>query len=243
MVERILVTGGTGKLGKELQRVFPGAAAPTRTDLDLREVSQVADFMRVFKPELILNAAALTGINQCEENRELAYATNVTGVENLVHAIWKNCPNAYLVHISTPCVFNGDRGTYSESDLPYPKNFYSLTKLLGEAVIRSSSLPRYLIVRTNFSARASWPYPKAFADRYGTYLFADDLAHALKRVVEEGREGVLHVCGAERLSMYELALITTPNVEPMYLREYRGPPLTVDMTLISERIDPFLLTR
>lgn len=243
MATRTLITGSTGKLGKELTKIFPEALAPTHKYLDLTDRSKVFEYVAEHKPTIIIHCAALTGVRECEENKELAWKVNVEGTENLVKACEKEANGCYFVYISTACVFQGDRGDYVETDLPYPKNFYSLTKLLGEFVVKYSNLKKWLLVRTNFAAREKWPYPKAFADRYGTYLFADDLARAIKKVIEENITGILHVCGEEKLSMYELAKITTPDVKPMFLTEYNGPPVTVDMSLRSVRIKPFKITK
>lgn len=74
-----------------------------------------------------------------------------------------------FIYVSTACVFDGHSEMYSEESIPYPENFYSLTKLLGEYVV--NRLSNSLIIRTNFVGRQKWPYSKAFADRFGTYLF------------------------------------------------------------------------
>ena len=95
-------------------------------------------------------------------------------------------------------------------------------------------LKNYLIVRTNFVAREQWPYPKAFVDRFGTYLFADQVAYGINDIVKEKIYGILHIVGAKKLSMYELAKLTTPDIKPMTLEEYSGPNLTIDMTLDTE---------
>lgn len=239
----ILVTGGSGKLGRELVKVYPKCLNPKHSEFDITCETKVSKFIEERKPSLIIHTAALTGINQCETNRELAWKTNYLGTMNLVKACEKFSEDCYFVYISTACVFYGDRGNYSESDLPYPKNYYSLTKLLGESAVKSSSLEDWLIIRTNFVSREKWPYPSAFVDRFGTYLFADDLAEAIREVLEKRMKGTLHVCGEEKLSMFELAKITTPEVRPMTLKEYNGPPLTVDMSLVSERIKHFKLKR
>jgi len=243
MATRTLITGSTGKLGKELAKTFPEALTPTHKNLDLADRSRVFEYIAEHKPNIIIHCAALTGVRECEENKELAWKVNVEGTENLVKACEKEANECYFVYISTACVFQGDRGDYTEADLPYPKNFYSLTKLLGEFVVKYSNLKKWLLVRTNFTARERWPYPKAFIDRYGTYLFADDLARAIKTIIEENITGVLHVCGEEKLSMYDLSKITTPDVKPMFLTDYNGPPVTVDMTLRSIRIKPFKITK
>jgi dTDP-4-dehydrorhamnose reductase len=237
----VLITGGTGKLGKELVKVFPDSLHPTRQQFGVGMKDQVDSYISEKKPGIIIHTAAVTSVPFCEEHREEAYGTNVGGTENLVTACVKHNPTCYFVLISTACVFRGDVGNYVETDLPYPKNYYSLTKLLAEYVVRFSGL-KSLIVRTNFVAREKWPYPGAFTDRYGTYLFASDVASAIRLVLKQKLDGVVHVCGDEKMSMFELAKITTPNVEPMTLSEYHGVPLTVDMSLSSIRIKPFKIS-
>jgi dTDP-4-dehydrorhamnose reductase len=185
----------------------------------------------------------LTGIRECEEQKELAYETNVIGTENLVKSCLEYNPDRYFVYLSTACVFYGDRGNYTENDLIYPKNYYAFTKTLGEFAVKESPLKRWLIIRTNFVERAKWPYEKAFVDRFGTYLFADDLASAIKDVIRRGLTGIVHVCGEERLSMFDLARLTTPDVKPMTMAEYNGPPLTMDMSLRSVRIEPYKISK
>jgi dTDP-4-dehydrorhamnose reductase len=243
MAVKILITGSTGKLGKELVKAFPKSLAPPREQLDISNKDNVSSFIEKNRPQAIIHCAALTGIRECEDNKELAWDINVEGTENLIKACEEFAMNCYFVHVSTACVFCGDRGNYTEEDIPYPKNFYSLTKLLAEFVVKYSALRKWLIIRTNFVPREKWPYPKAFADRFGTYLFADDLARAIKQVMNDSFTGTLHVCGKDRLSMFELAKITTSDVQPMSLADYKGPPLTIDMTLKSIKIKPFTLTR
>ena len=122
---------------------------------------------------------------------------------------------------------------YTENDIPSPKNFYSVTKLIGEFVVKR--LPNHLIVRTNFAAREKWPYPKAFTDRYGTYLFAQDVARGLKELLDSSMTGIVHLTGDKKMSMFELAKITTPGIKPMTMKDYSGVPLTIDMSLDSTR--------
>ena len=133
------------------------------------------------------------------------------------------------MYISTACVFDGRSGMRNEDELPHPTNFYSSTKLLGEHEIKK--LNKSLVVRTNFTGRKKWPYPKAFTDRFGTYLFSDQVAKGIKEVIEHNLEGIVHIVGEKRISMFELAKYTTPDIEPMTINEYSGPNLTIDMSL------------
>jgi len=226
---KVMVTGGSGRLGRELLKVFPDAVAPTHKEMDISSYRKIADFLENAKPDLLIHAAALTSIRECETDRKKAWQVNVEGTRNLVKACLAYCPEIYFVYISTACIFSGERGMYTELDSPDPKNYYALTKLVGEAL--PTVLEKWLIIRTNFVAREPWPYPKAFTDRYGTYLFANDVAKALKEVTEEDLEGIIHIVGEEKMSMFELAKKVSPSVEPMSLREYTGPPLTIDMSL------------
>ena len=92
------------------------------------------------------------------------------------------------------------------------------------------------IIRTNFAPKEQWKYPKAFVDRFGTYLFADGVAKGVFDVVQKKEKGIIHVVGDKRMSMYELALLAgSKNVGKMTLEEYQGPPLTVDMSLSTNR--------
>jgi dTDP-4-dehydrorhamnose reductase len=234
-VMAVLITGGSGRLGKELKKVFPDALAPTHEELDITNIERLEKYVSQFRFDMTIHCAALAGINQCEENRKLAWQTNVLGTQNLVSACAKFNKNCYFIYISTACVFYGDRGNYSEDDIPYPKNFYSMTKLLGEFVVKSNILIKSLIIRTNFTSREKWPYPKAFVDRFGTYLLADDVAVAIEEITKKVMMGVVHIVGDRQLSMYELAKITTPDIEPMTLADYKGPPLTINMSLDTLR--------
>ena len=237
----VLITGSTGRLGPMVVKLLPDSLLPAHAELDISSMEQVASYVKKTGPDVIIHCAAVTDVRRCENEKALAWATNVEGTANLVKACEKSGDEFFFVFVSTACVFHGDRGGYAEGDTPYPKNFYSLTKLLGEQLVRSSRLKKALVVRTNFTSRAKWSYPRAFVDRFGTYLYSDDVATVLKLVVEERLHGVIHVCGDKKMSMYELAKLTTPDVQPMTLSEYCGPPLTVDMSLRSVRLEPFRL--
>jgi dTDP-4-dehydrorhamnose reductase len=229
----VLITGGSGKLGKELVKIFKNSLAPRRDELDITDRESTFEFIKNKLPDVIIHTAAFTDVRRAESERGLAWKTNVTGTEDLVDACLKHNPKTYFVYISTACVFDGQSGMYNEESVPGPKNFYSLTKLVGEFVVKK--LDNYLIIRTNFVAREKWPYPKAFTDRFGTYLFADDLAKAIEDIVDSRQRGIIHITGDEKMSMFELARITTPDVEPMTLKEYKGPPVTIDMSLDTIR--------
>ena len=235
----ILLTGGSGGLGTELTKILANCSSPSRTQLDITNKEQVSSFFQNNDIDLIIHAAALTNIRFCEENRKLTWETNVQGTKNLVEAALKSKNQIKFVYVSTACVFDGHTGMYKENDVPYPENFYALTKLLGENEV--TKLSNFIIIRTNFVAKKTWPYPKAFTDRFGTYLFAENVAIGISEILNENLNGIIHVVGNEKISMYELAKITTPDILPMTIKEYDGPRLTMDMSLDSERWKKYVL--
>lgn len=236
----LLITGAKGSLGKELIKVFPDAIGTGRGEFDITDYNSVEAFINKTRPAMVIHAAALVDVIKCEKDKDLAWQTNVLGTENIVNALNKFVPDAYFIYISTACVFRGDRGNYTEEDIPYPANFYSLTKLLGEFTVKK--MENSLVVRTNFVPKAPWPHENAFTDRWGTYLFADGVARAIKDVIDKNMKGIVHVCGSKKMSMFELAKLVSPEVKPFTIQEYSlisGVHLTQDMTLKTIRIKPY----
>ena len=104
---------------------------------------------------------------------------------------------------------------------------------MGEIEVKKSD--NFLIIRTNFVPKKHWAYPKAFTDRFGTYLFAENVAEGIDDILMKKYDGIIHLVGDKKISMYELAKMTTPNILPMTMNDYKGPPLTIDMSLDTER--------
>lgn len=234
----IIITGASGRLGKELKKFFPSALTPDSRTLDITDREAVDAYIAKHRPDAIIHLAAMTSIPECEHDKTKAWKINVQGTKNLLNACAKHSRNCYFFYMSTACVFDGEKGGYVEDDVPAPKNYYSLTKVVAESAVDASPLEKKLIIRSNFVPRERWPYPGAFVDRYGTYLFAEDLAGAIRDVFRANQTGIIHITGDRKLSMYELAKITTPEVAPISYKEFEKAVdyhLTVDMSLDSAR--------
>ena len=201
-MKTILLTGSSGRLGKWLKKEFSEALTPTHSEFEITDRSAVEKYIGDLKPDTIIHAAAYVDVRGCEENKEKAFNVNIRGTENIVEAVVKHCPNCYFVYSSTACVFRGDRGDYTEEDIPYPINFYGLTKLISEYVVKR--LNKYLIIRTDFVDRAKWRYEGAFVDRFSTCVFADTVAKGFRKVVDENTMGLLHLTGKQKISHYDL---------------------------------------
>ena len=234
-IMKVLITGGSGALGTSLRTVFRGAFCPNHKEMDITIAKAVDKAILDYKPDVLIHTAALVSVRGCEEDKEKAQKVNVGGTQNIVNALKKLNNNCYLVYMSTACVFAGENEKYyTEDDAPDPKNYYSMTKFEGEKIVKEYG--NYCIIRTNFVPKEQWKYPKAFTDRFGTYLFADDVAKGIFEVVEKKEKGIIHIVGDKRISMYELALLAgSKNVGKMTLDEYDGPNVTVDMSLSTKR--------
>lgn len=232
---KVLITGASGALGSSLRKVFRNAFCPTHKEMDMTNPSSVNKVILGYNPDVLIHAAALVDIRECEENKKKAWLTNVEGTQNIVNAAKKLNSSCYLIYMSTACVFAGEnKRFYTEDDIPSPKNYYSLTKLCGEIATRQYK--NTCIIRTNFVPKQQWKYPKAFADRFGTYLFADQVAKGIFEVCKKREKGIIHIVGNKRMSMYKLAILAgSKNVGKMTLNEYNGPALTVDMSLSTKR--------
>src|SRR5712692_4779768 len=145
----ILLTGKNGQIGAELLRFLPQlgeVVALDREHLDLSKPDDISRAIREIRPQVIVNAAAYTAVDQAETDEMMAQAVN--GEAPGVMAKEAKKIGAALVHYSTDYIFDGSKKTpYDESDAANPINVYGKTKFAGEQAIRSSGLP-HLIFRT-----------------------------------------------------------------------------------------------
>ena len=150
-MSRILVTGKNGQVGFELQRRLAGLGqviAVGRDEMDLSDPDAIRRAVREAKPDLIVNAAAYTAVDQAESEPELALAIN--GVAPGILAEEARRLGAALIHYSTDYVFDGSKpAPYTEEDEPRPINVYGRTKLAGERAVQAVDVP-HLILRTSW---------------------------------------------------------------------------------------------
>ncbi len=207
---RVLLTGGSGRLGRELTSRLPEIAAPTRAECDVTDARSVRDSVAETRPELVVHAAAYTDVSAAESNRKPCWDVNVVGTRNVAEAARQ--VGAKLLHVSTDYVFFGDRGGYREDDPPGPvRNYYALSKLAAEEVARTA--PDHLVLRTSFRANR-WPYPEAYHDLFTSQDYLDviapEIALLIRRVFDVPYD-TIHI-GTERKSVLELARRRAPDV-------------------------------
>ncbi|MGB3774902.1 MAG: dTDP-4-dehydrorhamnose reductase [Leeuwenhoekiella sp.] len=228
---KILVTGGGGQLAQclEKQIVFDGNEEyyfANRQELDITSPDNLNQLFSDFEPDVVINTAAYTQVDQAEADRDSAYAINTDAVKNLARACQEH--QALLIHISTDYVFDGDSSSpYHEDDSTDPKTVYGASKRAGEEVIINSTLKEYYIIRT------SWLYSEFGKNFYKTILRlarerdelsivddqqgcptnANDLARGILKIVSDFREkktslanfGIYHFSNAGHTTWYGFA--------------------------------------
>lgn len=228
MKERIILFGASGRLGRELVNIYD-FITPTHKELDISDFDAVDKYLGESGASIVLHAAALVGARGCEEDKGKAYKTNVVGTFNIAKSCQKN--DIKLVYISTDTVFDGESGNYKEEDIPNPINYYSLTKLLGESCVKMVN--SYLIIRTSFIPKDSFPYPKAFTDQFTCRMKADKLAGEIILAIKKNIEGIIHIAG-KRDTLYNIVKTVNPKVGKI-TRSESGLNLPKDLSLNTDK--------
>ena len=214
---KTLIIGADGQLGSQLIKILPDAIGTARKNgsrhfLDLNHGQTIEDFILKMQPEVIVNAAANTNVDKCEEDRVDAFRINGTSIKHMVRAA--RVVGSYFIHISTDYVFDGHTGMYNEQDIPNPVDFYGLSKMVGEA--NALSYDDSIVIRTSgvYGVKMNFPLfvvrtlkeggTVKCIDSYYSPIHAKFLAEAVKEISERRIYGILNVAGP-RISRYDFA--------------------------------------
>lgn len=271
-MQTILVTGSNGLLGQKLtdklrgsksyQLIatsvgadrYPTPEGYTYESLDITNQQAVEAIIAKYRPDAVINTAAMTNVDACESAKEACVALNVTAVEYLLEACKKQ--GSYLVHLSTDFIFDGEKGTpYLETDEPNPLSFYGQSKWDAEKVLIGSdytnwSILRTIIVygicagmsRTNIVLWAKSALEKGSPmnvvdDQFRQPTLAEDLADCCILAVEKQAKGIFNASGKDYMSILELVYrvadfwkldksVVTPSTSQNLNQAAKRPPRT-----------------
>lgn len=194
----------------------------TPVRFDVSDKVQVREAFHKINPEVVVHSAAMTDVDKCETDKNLAWKINVVGTENIAEATKRT--KAFLVFVSTDYVFNGKKGRYDENDTPDPINYYGVTKLEAERLVQKL-IEEHCIVRasvifgstpaagkTNF---ALWLLNKLkrreqaniVTDQWNSPTLNSNMAEMTLEILEQKLEGIFHISGATRINRYDFATL------------------------------------
>jgi len=215
---RVLLTGGSGTVGRELQRVFDGhdVVAPSHAELDVVDRAVVHAAVAAIVPDAIIHAAAVTNVDGCEDDPETAFAGNALATRHLREAAAR--VDAHLCYFSTDYVFDGARpDPYSEWDDPNPISVYGRSKLAGEreagpdaTIVRTAwvcGTSERNFVSTVLRLAAERDTLRFVDDQRSSPTMAVDLAPVVRGLVVDRRRGLFHVTNDGTASRYDMVRV------------------------------------
>ncbi len=167
-MKTILILGSSGLLGSELNSgkylkeyniISQSLKSKTDLKINLNFFSQTTKMLEKIKPDIIINLVSLTNVDDCEKFPDKAFRSNIKTIQNLVDGIKINCPNCFLIHISTDQVYDGT-DINSEKDINLA-NYYAYSKYIGELI---ASKVKCTILRTSFFGKSRNPRRVSFTD-------------------------------------------------------------------------------
>jgi len=237
---KILITGSNGLLGQKLVTLLSSESdidlvATARgknrlpqgsyiyEGLDVTNKDEVKHVISQHAPDVIIHSAAMTQVDDCEQNKEACWQINVTGTSNLLEAV--KGTNTHFIFVSTDFVFDGSFGPLDEQAVPQPVNYYGECKLASEKLVQqhadSWAIVRTVLVygfahdmsRSNIilwvkNSLAASKEIKVVTDQWRTPTLAEDLAMGCYLVAKHKAKGIFHISGKDMLTPYDIAIKT-----------------------------------
>lgn len=232
----ILITGSNGLLGQKIVKQCqdqdlkfwatsyganrnPGCPTEKYKQLDITDETQVKEVLDSCQPTHVINTAAMTNVDQCEEEQGACEKINVTAVEYLYN--WCKENKCHFQHLSTDFVFDGEKGNYTEEDEVNPLSVYAKSKVKSEEILVNGTYANWSIVRTiivfgtgyNLSrsnivlwGREAVMQGKELTivdDQFRAPTWAEDLAKGCLLIITKNQKGIFHISGPETCSVLE----------------------------------------
>ncbi len=238
-MQTVIVTGSNGLLGQKLldklrdrralrlvacargENRYPHKDGYIYERVDLTDFDALSQLFDKYEPDVLINCAAMTQVDACEQDTEQCEAVNVKAVHSIAGLCKQH--DTQLIHLSTDFIFDGEDGPYAEDATPAPLSVYGHSKLKAEKIIEKSGA-RAAIVRTVLVfgvvadmsrsnivlwAKGSLEQGKPIAvvdDQFRSPTLAEDLADGVIAIMFRGKTGVYHISGPEIMSVYDIAV-------------------------------------
>lgn len=244
---KCLVTGSAGLVGRQVvkdlvENNFDVYSCYNKTKpdfgniihLDLTKKEEIVRTIQTVKPDVVIHLGAMTDVELCETQKELAFITNTKATKILAQESEKL--NSFFVYVSTDYVFDGKKGMNNEKDIPNPVNYYGRSKLDGEIALNNLSTP-YVIIRIStpfgfHSKKTCFPLwikqnlelekeIPVLIDQYTSPSFVPNISKMILEIITNKITGIIHLAGTSRISRYEFAKLIADKLG--YKREILKP--------------------
>jgi len=269
---KFLVTGSTGLVGRQIIKDLAGSNSKiyacynnskpelgVATPLDLASSENIVKVVDTTKPDVIIHLAAMTNVDQCEREKDLALEINATATKTLARQAAKH--GSFLVYVSTDYVFDGESGMRQEKEIPNPVDYYGRSKLEGEKALDDMA-SSWCIARTStpfglHKTKKSFPLfvaeslkaktqITAVTDQFTSPTYVPNLSKMLIEISTRQIAGIIHTAGATRISRYNLAslvaeklhldkdLIKPTTIKEMYWTAKRPKDSSLDVSKATQ---------
>ena len=272
---KFLVTGSAGLVGSQVVKdlitqdhqvyscyndSIPQSGIPTK--LDLTNQNDMKNTIQKIQPDIVIHLGAMTGVDLCEVEQNLAMNINAKATETLANESAKQ--QAFFVYVSTDYVFDGKTGMKKENDSPNPLGFYGKSKLAGEIALNNLS-SGWCIARTS-TPFGIHPTKKSFplwvkenleskkeisvlTDQFTSPTYVPNLSKMLIEVATRQITGIIHLAGATRISRYSIAemvadrlnldktLLLPAKITEMNWKAQRPQDSSLDVSLATEILE------
>ncbi|OQP59202.1 NAD(P)-dependent oxidoreductase [Niastella vici] len=244
---KVLITGANGLLGQHLTKIlldrnyqviatsrgesrlpFQPSGNYAYREMDIANALETFAVMSQERPDVVIHAAAMTQIDDCELRPQQCERINVQGTSQILTDA--ETFSSHFIFISTDFVFDGEQGNYAEEDETKPISLYGFSKLQGESMVQTSTIP-FAIVRTCLvygnllkgtrSNIVSWVKEslqqgktiQVVSDQVRTPTYVEDLAKGIALIIEKKATGIYHISGKDWLTPYDIALKTAAKFQ------------------------------
>lgn len=202
----ILLFGGTGNLGSSIIKSgkFKNLFHPKKKEINILNKSKIKSYLIEKKINMIIHAAGLARVKECEKFKIKAKKLNIEATKNIVESILevekKNRKIIKLIFISSDAVYASTNGNYKETDRLKPYNFYGLTKVKAEKEVKK--LKKFIIIRTRFFNKKKIPFKYSADNIFSSSLEVNILVNHIKKLIKKDFNGIINV-GSKKISDYE----------------------------------------
>lgn len=274
---RYLVTGSSGLIGNNLTAILekygnavyscyneikPQFGIPIK--LDLLNFDEISDIFNHVQPDIVIHLAALTDVEKCEKEPELANSINAKATE--IIAKESTTLQCNMIYLSTDYVFDGKKGMYDETNLTNPLNQYGKSKLSGEKNVLSFA-KKWTILRTStpfgtHTNKKTFPIwllenitnnqeVDVLEDQFTSPTYVPNLSKMIFEIASKNIEGLFHLSGSSKISRYEFAkkILKMLNLDDSLLNPVKTNSLSwkarrpLDSSLDVSKIDSILNTK